>query len=255
MQYAQKLMSFGDRIPGSQASAETANYIQSELSKNGWSVNVQEFTHLGVGLRNIVARKSNLPPDVVIAAHYDTREFADEASDPALQALPVPGANDGTSGTAVLLELARALRSDDTNTWLVFFDGEDQGRLHGWDWSVGAQYFADHLNEKPAAVVVIDMIGDSDLNVYRETQSDSQLTNAIWTTAQSLGFGNQIINSEKYTMLDDHLPFIKLGIPSCLMIDFDYPYWHKRSDTLDKISSDSLYAIGQTLLAWLRNRH
>lgn len=254
LRYAQKLMSFGDRIPGSPQIQETAHFIQSELTRDGWSVTFQDFVHQSTHLRNIIAKNSDLPPDVIIAAHYDTRALSDQETDPALQALPVPGADDGTSGTAVLMELARVFQSKNLNLWLVFFDGEDQGHIHDWDWSVGAQYFADHLASKPDAVVVIDMIGDSDLNVYREKQSTMELTDEIWNTAQSLGFENQIIDEEKYTMIDDHLPFLRLGIPSCLMIDFDYPYWHTRADTLDKISGESLYAIGQTLLTWLKDR-
>jgi Iap family predicted aminopeptidase len=249
--YAETLMSFGPRIPGSSASHETLEYIRSELQGSGWQVEIQSFDHKGVTLNNIVAYQNPQDARVLIGAHYDTRAISDQESDPALQELPVPGANDGTSGTAVLLELARSLQNSNSDVCLVFFDGEDQGHINDWDWSVGAQYFANHLKVTPQDVIVIDMIGDADLNVYREKQSDQDLCDGIWNTAQQLGLGGSIINQEKYAMLDDHLPFIKLGIPSCLMIDFDYPYWHTQGDTLEHISAKSLQTIGDVLLNWI----
>lgn len=134
------------------------------------------------------------------------------------------------------------------------FDGEDQGRINDWDWSVGAQYFADQLETYPQEVVIIDMIGDADLNIYKEKNSDLELTRQIWDTAQSLGFRRTFINREKYAMIDDHLPFANLGIPSCLLIDFDYPYWHTQADTLEKISKESLGSVGQVLFEWISSK-
>jgi len=253
MQYAEILMAFGPRIPGSEASLDASEYIRTELTRYGWMVDFQDFAFEGTNLRNIAAKNSSLPPDVIIATHYDTRALSDQENDPSLQALPVPGANDGTSGTAVLLELARLMKTNDTNLWLVYFDGEDQGHINDWDWSIGADYFANNLQYKPQTVIVIDMIGDSDLNIYREKLSDPELTDSIWKIARSFGLQEKFIDEEKYSMLDDHLPFIKQGIPSCLLIDFDYPYWHTQADTLDKISSESLSAVGRTLLTWLED--
>jgi Predicted aminopeptidases len=196
LQYAAEVMAFGPRLPGSTASRETADYIKTELTAFGWSVDFQDFNHKGVELRNIVARRNDSPPDVIIGAHYDTRATSDQETDPDRQALPVPGANDGASGTAILLELGRAFRYERSNIWLVFFDGEDQGHLNDWDWSVGAQFFADHLEHKPTAVVVVDMIGDSDLNVYKEKQSDPELTAEIWSIAQSSGYGRKSLTQK-----------------------------------------------------------
>jgi len=253
--YAEILMSFGPRVPGSAGSQETLEYVRSELQQSGWQVEIQSFDHNGVMLNNIVAFQNPKTAQVLIGAHYDTRAISDQESDPELQRLPVPGANDGTSGTAVLLELARSLQNSKRGVWLVFFDGEDQGHINDWGWSVGAQYFADHLKVPPQNVIVIDMIGDADLNVYREKQSDKDLCDEIWNSAEELGLGGSIINQEKYAMLDDHLPFVKLGIPACLLIDFDYPYWHTQSDTLEHISVDSLQAIGDVLLSWIANNN
>jgi hypothetical protein len=95
------------------------------------------------------------------------------------------------------------------------------------------------------------MIGDADLNIYREKNSDPTLTDQIWKAAKELGFEDKFIDHKKYDMLDDHTPFIEKGIPAVDIIDFDYPYWHTTQDTADKVSSTSLAVVGNTLLKWL----
>lgn len=120
MQYAQTLISFGYRIPGSSAIEQSAAYIQTELEQSGWQVSFQEFTHDGILLRNIIAKNTDFDPEIIIGTHYDTRAISDQESDSTLKATPVPGANDGTSGTVVLMELAQSLKHDDINLWLVF---------------------------------------------------------------------------------------------------------------------------------------
>jgi Zn-dependent M28 family amino/carboxypeptidase len=168
------------------------------------------------------------------------------------QSSPVPGANDGASGVAVLLELARTLPPlDDQQIWLVFFDLEDQGRINGWEWIIGSRAFVQNLSEKPDRVVILDMIGDADLQIYREWGSDPTITDAIWETASRLGYGDAFVNEVKYSILDDHVPFIDAGIPAVDIIDFDYPYWHTLEDTADKVSPRSLEIIGLTITAWL----
>ena len=252
--YAEELMSFGPRIPGNSASRETRQFIQDELTQLNWQVEIQEFTYGETRLRNIVAMKNDADPQILIGTHYDTRLLSDQEQDAGLQSLPVPGANDGTSGTAVMMELARVLQDEDKAVWLIFFDGEDQGNINNWEWSIGAQYFADQMSTYPSEVIIIDMIGDADLNIYREKNSDSTLNDEIWETAQSAGFEDVFINEEKYSMIDDHQPFIDLGIPTSLLIDFDYPYWHTQADTMDKVSAESLGAVGQVLVDLLESR-
>ncbi|HNB50760.1 MAG TPA: M28 family peptidase, partial [Anaerolineales bacterium] len=172
---------------------------------------------------------------------------------------PVPGANDGASGVAVLLELARVLPPDlDKNVWLVFFDAEDDGRIEGKEWIMGSTFFVEQLTADktaplPDAAVIVDMIGDADLNVYLEMNSDLALSEEIWGVAASLGYAEAIIPDPRYRMLDDHIPFKNAGIPVVDMIDFDYPYWHTVADTADKVSPQSLKIIGDTLLKWLLN--
>ena len=161
------------------------------------------------------------------------------------------GANDGASGTALLLELSDYLITLDKNIWLVFFDAEDQGRINDWPWSLGAEYFANNLLEAPKAVIIVDMIGDKDLQIYKEKNSDHGLNDEIWKKADHLGYGEIFINQSKYAMIDDHAPFLNKGIPSALLIDFDYPYWHTNVDTLDKVTGRSMAIVGNVLIKWI----
>ncbi len=249
-------MSFGPRTPEGEGHAQTVRWLQDELQAAGWAVEIQTATHTnGYTIQNVVARRGSGTPWIILGAHYDTRIFADQDPVPENRTQPVPGANDGASGVAVLTEMARALPRDLTGTvWLVFFDAEDNGRIAGWDWLLGSQAFVASLEGQPDAMVLVDMIGDADLQIYREKNSDPALTDEIWGTAAALGYGEQFIPSPKYRMLDDHIPFLQAGIPAVDLIDFDYPYWHTTADTLDKISAQSLDAVGDTLLAWLLGR-
>jgi Zn-dependent M28 family amino/carboxypeptidase len=153
----------------------------------------------------------------------------------------------------VLLELARALDREtlDRQVWLAFFDAEDRGRLDGWPFSVGARHMAQELDIRPQAVVVVDMVGDADQNIYYERNSDAELSSELWRIAGDLGYAEHIIPQPKHTIIDDHLPFIEQGIPAVDIIDFDYPYWHTLEDTADKISPTSLERVGRTLEVWL----
>jgi Zn-dependent M28 family amino/carboxypeptidase len=168
------------------------------------------------------------------------------------QLLPVPGANDGASGVAVLLELARILPPVNNNQmWLVFFDAEDQGHIDNFEWIMGSRVFVQELKQKPSRAVIIDMIGDADLQIFREHNSDIEMTDQLWRTADELGFSSYFIDEEKYNILDDHIPFIEVGIPAVDIIDFDYPWWHTLSDTADKVTPQSLEIVGKTLIKWL----
>jgi hypothetical protein len=138
-----------------------------------------------------------------------------------------------------------------SQVWLVFFDAEDQGRIEGWDWILGSRAFAESLQGTPDSVIIVDMIGDADLNIYYERNSDAELSQAIFETAHELGYADQFIQEEKYSILDDHTPFLELDIPAVDLIDFDYPYWHTTADTADKVSSESLSAVGVTLRHWI----
>jgi len=244
-------VSFGPRIPETAGHDQVRAWIQAELESAGWQVEVQESGVMGHPVKNIVAKRGDESPQVVIGAHYDSRMYADNDPNPANHTVPVPAANDGGSGVAVLLGLARALPKDTVPVWLVFFDAEDNGRIEGWDWILGSREFVKNNPIQPRAVVVVDMIGDADLNIYKEKNSNTAITDEIWKTAEDLGYGEKFIDSSKYSMEDDHTPFLEAGIPAVDLIDFDYPYWHTTQDTPDKVSAESLKAVGDTLLSWV----
>ncbi len=244
-------VAFGPRVSGTDAHAEVRAWMREQLESAGWQVEVQESESLGHPIFNVVAKRSDESPQIILGAHYDSRMFADNDPDPVNHSLPTPGANDGASGVAVLLELARSLPKDAPNVWLVFFDAEDNGRIAGWDWILGSREFVANNSVQPRAVVIVDMIGDADLNIYRERNSDPELMDEIWSTAEGLGYGNQFISTYKFSMFDDHTPFLEAGIPAVDLIDFDYPYWHTVNDTPDKVSPESLEAVGRTLWVWV----
>ena len=247
----QTQVAFGPRIPGSQGHAQVVEWIRDELVKAGWQVEIQESEALGHPIKNIVAKRNAARPEIILGAHYDTRMYADRDLNPENSLKPVPGANDGASGVAVLLELARTLPPDTVNVWLVFFDAEDNGQIEGWDWILGSREFVENNAVAPRAVVIVDMIGDADLNIYKEYNSNPELTEEIWAVAAGLGYENVFIPDYKHSMLDDHTPFIQAGIPAVDIIDFDYPHWHTIEDTADKVSSASLQAVGTTLWTWI----
>jgi glutaminyl-peptide cyclotransferase len=246
-------VSFGPRTPGSTAHIKTIQYITLELERAGWTVTLQQETWQGHAVTNIIASRAGaVIPALILGAHYDTRISADRDTGQAVDQ-PVPGANDGASGVAVLLELARTLPEDVIPLWLVFFDAEDNGNLPGWDWIIGSRLFYEKLTYQPQAVVIVDMVGDSDLDLPIEANSDPELAAEIWDTASELGY-SQFSYQRSNAILDDHTPFVEAGIPAVDIIDIAYPYWHTLEDTSDKVSPNSLQAVGETLLTWLRRK-
>lgn len=242
----------GPRLPGSDASRRARDYFRAELQQAGWEVTTDRWLYRGVELENLVASRGEGPP-VLLAAHYDSRARADrDASDPSA---PVPGANDGASGAAVLLELARTL--DVTRlrnqVWLAFLDGEDQGGLQGWPWSVGARHLAAKIDPAPEFVIVVDMVGDAQQELYWEVSSTPWLRERLWSLAAKLGYGAHFVAEEKHSIIDDHTPFLERGIPAVDIIDLDYPFWHTREDTADKVSAESLARVGRVLKRMLES--
>jgi len=260
-------MNIGVRPAGSAADRATGDYILAQLKESNWKTETQEFAFRGVAVRNVIGKAAEgRGPIIILGAHYDTRARADQDKQHPDQ--PVPGANDGASGVAVLLELARTLDVSrlKNEVWLAFFDAEDDGELSGcvvqpspscdnapWPWSVGATYVAEHLPSKPGAVIVVDMIGDADQNIYYEQNSDKALQEQLWGIAARLGYSAQFIPQYKWSMEDDHTPFRQRGIRAADLIDFDYPYWHTVQDTADKCSPASLERVGRVLQTWLES--
>ena len=268
-QHLKNQVLFGPRIPGSEAHKNAINYITGELKKYGWETEIQEFTINDQHGKNVIGKWGAGKPWLILGAHYDTRVISDRELNPNKIQTPVPGANDGASGVAVLLELARVLpgileanlhqneRFEDftiQQVWLVFFDLEDNGDIPGYDWILGSTEFVKELESKPSAAVILDMIGDSNLKIYIESNSDYGLSAEIWQHANNLGYSEKFIPQVKYSIIDDHTPFLENGIKAVDIIDFEYAYWHTTQDTIDKVSPESLKIVGDTILDWIQNK-
>jgi glutaminyl-peptide cyclotransferase len=257
--YLETLCSFGPRNPGSEGYRETLRLIRKVGEKYADQVLEQPFlvrtsTSTTEPMVNLELRFEGTQggTPILIGAHFDTRPFADEDPDPANWSAPILGANDGGSGTAVLLGLAQYLSQHPAArpVHLVFFDGEDFGGKDAGLKLLGSTYYAQQLLEKeksewPYWVLVIDMIGDKDLQIFKEDHSlkgSASFLDKIYSVAKEQGVV-ALSEKMKYTIYDDHYPFHRMGIPSTVLIDFDYPYWHTLEDTLDKCSIESMLTI------------
>ncbi|MCO6449786.1 MAG: M28 family peptidase [Caldilineales bacterium] len=251
---AQAQCDFGPRPSGSEANAATGDWILQQLEANGWETETHEFEWNGTPVRNIIGRTGE-GPVLMVGAHYDTRLFADRDPDPALQSSPVLGGNDGASGVAVLLELARVVDKSklQNEVWLTFFDGEDNGRIEDWEWGVGSTRLAQDLAELPAGMILLDMIGDRDQRFPFEMNSNPQFSAQIWELAADLGYGNVFIPEPGQPITDDHIAFIERGVPAVDIIDFDYPAWHTTEDTCEQVAAASLARVGHVLEVYLED--
>ena len=195
---------------------------------------------------NIRARRPGSKRSLIaVAGHYDTKLFEN---------IRFVGASDGGSSAAWLLEFARStqgLKLENTLEF-IFFDGEeavvewtDSDSVYGSRHDVDRRVRAKGLNDLKA-LILIDMIGDKNLNIKREIQSTRWMKDAIWGTAQSMGYGKEFPDDE-IEISDDHVPYLKAGVPAVDLIDFDYPYWHTAADSLDKVSPRSLKIVGDVL--------
>lgn len=256
--YLEQQCSIGPRPPGSLNLSLCREFISDHLEVAGWNVTLQNFTYLGVPCSNIVARWGNDVAAFILGAHYDTRPRAD--NDPFLgnRTRPVMGANDAASGTAILMQLAESL-PDQTRSAIemVFFDAEDSGNINGWSWIVGSSYYVDQLNEtrrsETHAMILLDMVGDNDLRLLRETKSTRSIQNAVWETAAGLGHDDVFVDSTGGSILDDHRPFLDAGIPALDIIQHaPFPSsWHTVEDTPDRCSADSLDVVGDVVETFL----
>jgi glutaminyl-peptide cyclotransferase len=251
----QTQVAFGPRIPGSDAHAKTLDWIQRELESAGWQVEIQQSQSMGHPIQNLIASRGGQPPTYLLGAHYDTRIYADRDPDPSKQSLPTPGADNGASGVAVLLELARTLPPNSPPVWLVFFDAEDNGKIPGWDWLLGSKAFVSTMTVRPKAMLLVDMVGGINPTFYMDGSSDPGLRASIWDTAAALGYKQFFPPSVKYNIFDDHIPFIQAGIPSVDIIDIDYNFWLTTEDTPEHVAAKSLQIVGDVLSNWLRSQN
>jgi len=253
-------VALGPRPVGSEALQRTGEYIEAYLSSQGWRTWQEVSFFRGIPIHNILAQR-DVPetpglPVIMLGAHYDTRQYADRDPDPANRRKPIVGANDGASGVSVLLEFARVYdpARSRANVVLAFFDGEDKGNIDGWPFSVGAEAVADRWAASISAMILVDMVGDADQQLYYERTSDGALAREIWDIAARLGYSQWFIPEPHHSVLDDHTPFLRRGVPAVDIIDFDYLYWHTMADTLDKVSPLSLERVGRVLLGYLYNK-
>lgn len=244
----------GPRYPGSEGHLQVREWIVDNLTAMGWSAEREDFDYLGFAAQNIYGvANAGKGATIILAAHYDTRARADQS--PGQEDTAVIGAVDGGSGVAVLLELAQTLDLEaiDNEIRLAFFDVEDNGSggIAGWDWIAGSTFSAENLDYTPDALLLVDMVGQVDQEFYFEGNSDPELRAEIWQIAAELGYVDSFIPELKYTMIDDHVPFLRRGITAIDIIDFDYPYWHTTEDTIDKMSAESLAEVGRVIATWL----
>ena len=253
-----KQCEFGPRPPGSSAHRETQNYLFTELQKYANNVQLQplqyEVNNITLQLNNILAEFGPLSGEtLLLAAHWDTRPIADRDPKPENRDNPILGANDGASGVAVLLEIARVLkqRPPPRRVIIVLFDGEDYGRSVD-NMFIGSRFFAQNLGKwRPDYGILLDMVGDKDLSIPIERyswQANRKFTELVWNRAATLGLEpfQQRLGA---AILDDHVPLIKVGIPMVNIIDFTYPYWHTVEDTVDKCSSKSLEVVATLVIS------
>jgi Zn-dependent M28 family amino/carboxypeptidase len=247
--HIERLVEIGPRPAGSPAGERTRQYIVEALRKTGVQPRVLPFEastpHGRLRMANVIGILPGRRPDVImLGGHYDTKWFRD---------LHFVGANDAGSSTALLLELGRVLarRPREFTYWLAFFDGEE-AREH-WtatDSLYGSRHLAADLKRSgtlPRALVLVDMIGDRKLGIRREGASTPWVTDLIWAAARRLRHDAHFLG-ETLLVEDDHVPFLRAGVPAALLIDFDYPPWHTADDTLDKVSAESLRIVGEVVL-------
>lgn len=249
LRHVERLVAIGPRPAGSAGGVRAREYIVAELKRAGVQVRVEPFeadTPDGrVKMANVVGVVKGRRSDVIlVGGHYDTKVFRE---------FRFVGANDGGSSTALLLELARALAAQprELTYRIAFFDGEEaRGAWTATDSLYGSRRMAADLarrNQLPRAVIVADMIGDRDLNISREAASTPWLTDLVWDSARRLGQSTHFLPDAR-AVEDDHVPFLRAGVPATLLIDFDFPPWHTAEDTLDKVSARSLQVVGDVLL-------
>ena len=254
-EHLRQLVSIGPRPAGSPAIELSRQYIAKQLAASGLTAIEQKWvddTPAGkIPMVNLIATVPGARKErIVFAGHYDTKRFTQ---------FRFVGASDGGSSAAFLLELARVLkaRRNPLTVEILFLDGEE-ARLPDWngtDNTYGSRHYVaaarrDGSLASLKALILVDMIGDRNLTIRRETYSTAWLTDVIWAAAKRRNL-DEFFMSETTRVEDDHLPFLDAGVPAVDIIDLDYPAWHTAQDTLDAVSARSLQTVGDVVLAAL----
>jgi Peptidase family M28 len=253
-EHLRQLVAIGPRPSGSAAIEQTRKYIKDQLAAAGLKVVEQAWddeTPLGrVHMVNLIATIPGTSPNrIAITGHYDTKLFRE---------FRFVGASDGGSSAAFLIELARVLkaRKNALTMEIVFLDGEEAvAEWRGNDHTYGSRHYVEaarraNMLGSLKAMVLVDMIGDRNLGIRRDSNSTGWLTDVVWGAAARLKLDNYFLPATT-TIEDDHLPFIAAGVPSVDIIDLDYEAWHTKGDTLEAVSARSLQVVGDVLLAAL----
>jgi glutaminyl-peptide cyclotransferase len=268
LRYAKAQVGFGPRIPGTAGAERAGDWIVEQMKQRADTVIVQTWTHVTedgkqLPMRNILARFNPASTvRILYVTHWDTRPVSDEAENLGDRQLPVPGANDGASGVGLFVALADALKKNPApeGVDLLFVDGEDYGAFDekGADVLIGSKWFAEHPPEtgyKPIFGVLWDMIGDKDLRIKKEGYSEQQapeVVDRVWSKAAELGHADVFVEASAGAITDDHVPLLRAGMRVIDVIDIEYPYHHRPTDTIDKISARSLSIVGEVAEALLR---
>jgi len=268
--YVKTQLAFGPRIPGTEGARQTGDWITAQMRLRADSVAEQRWNHVTakgdtLPMRNILARfRPTATERVLYIAHWDTRPFADFSSNPADRKLPVPGANDGASGVALLIAVADVLKGTPPayGVDMLFVDGEDYGQFGPpvVDALIGSTWFASHLPSpgyQPIFGVLWDMIGDRNLNIFQEGYSSQQapeIVARVWGMAEELGYGSYFISRNGGPIMDDHVPLLQKGLRVIDVIDIDFDHHHRPTDTFDKVSAKSLQIVGDVATALVTGR-
>lgn len=270
--YVKRQVDFGPRVPNTEAHRLAGDWISAELRRHGADVteqrmDLQAFDGTLLKARNIFGQFNPAEEErTLLLAHYDCRPWADEDPDPDKRRMPVDGANDGASGVAVLLEIARQISLDNPGSGIdiLFVDAEDWGTEGDDDsWALGARYFVKHPVKpgyRPARVIVADMVGGRGARFpveYFSQQAAPDLVNEIWNHAAAAGYGSMFPRRPGGAVTDDHVEFIKEGIPAVDIIEYHprsgfNPHWHTTSDNIDNIDKTTLGAVGETIMTYLK---
>lgn len=278
-QFIKEQVALGPRVPGSEAHQRTGAWIAGKLRSWGYSVTKQSVSGTGfhgdaVSGHNIIATLSpqsqSSKPRILLMAHWDTRVVADHDPTPSKRTVPILGADDGGSGVAVLLELARQWqeRHLDVDIDFIFFDLEDGGQSGSDEgWCQGSTYWARHPhipNYKAEYAILLDMVGAKDARFYWEYHSKrhaAPVMRELWDTARKLGWQRYFVSQDGAAALDDHLSVIEhRGIPSVDVINFSAQgefgkHWHTHADNLDIISQETLKAVGESVATMIERKH
>jgi Zn-dependent M28 family amino/carboxypeptidase len=251
-EHLRRQVACGPRPAGSAALAQCRQYILEQLKAAGIVAREQAFdadTPLGrVRMVNIIATVPGKRSDrIALATHYDTKLYRE---------FRFVGASDGASSTAAVLELARVLKAQahEYTIELLFFDGEEA--VVDWyrnnDNTYGSRYYVDAARRAGTlaglkALILLDMIGDRHLTIRRDSNSTRWLTDIVWASAAKLGYRSYFLDEET-NIDDDHMPFLRAGVPAVDIIDLDYAAWHTPQDDLDRVSARSLQVVGDVVL-------